>query len=152
MQRGSVGMDFPDLANILGKSGDPAVFEPLIEGLREGSEYIRSVCALALGYFGDKRAIPLLVETYCYDKGLYVRCDVALALGTLQAVEELTTFVQVFFEELFEVQKRLILALKIANTDAAKEFLTDLASRISNAPMNEEKKEFLLFYIQSTLS
>jgi HEAT repeat protein len=62
MQRGSVGMDFPDLANILGKSGDPAVFEPLMVGLREGSEYIRSVCALALGYFGDKRAIPLNEE------------------------------------------------------------------------------------------
>lgn len=142
------GQGFPDVARYLGESRDPSAFEPLLEGLMYGGDYIRASCALGLGYLGNKKAISYLIDRLMNDKGKYVRCDSALALGYLEAEEALPFFQKAFVTDIFEVQKRIIMAARKIPTQEAVNWLKGLEEEMLSKPQLNSYEEFLLFLIQ----
>ncbi|WP_414625083.1 HEAT repeat domain-containing protein, partial [Calothrix sp. CCY 0018] len=80
----------------LGKIGDKAAVEPLINALQDEDSFVRSSAAEALGKIGDKAAFEPLINAL-QDEDLYVRRNAAEALvkiGDKAAVEPLINALQ----------------------------------------------------------
>jgi len=59
----------------LGESGSPLAFDPLVKKLKGGYPE----AAEALGYLGDRRATPILINYLCHENGnLRYKCTIAL--------------------------------------------------------------------------
>jgi HEAT repeat protein len=138
----SVPLGHFDMAQYLGRSGDNRVLPVLLEALAEGGSYIRSSSALGLGYLGNHKAIPHLLNAFLNDPEVYVRGDAALGLGLLGAEEALSTLEQRFASEDFEVQKRVLMAIPYLKTKSARSTLDKLEIQIQEI-RSQERKDFL---------
>jgi len=134
---------FPPLDQTLGRSGDPRAFQALMVALSSGGEYIRSLAANGLSYFGNRSAIPELVRVLRTDAGIYVRGDAALALGRLGSEESINDLQMQFERDSFEVEKRIIMALGMIGGTRSKTALKLLLPVIENSDLNPEQKSVL---------
>ncbi len=67
----------------LGKTGNPAAVEPLIDALRDSDYFVRSFAAIALGNLKDPRALDPLIQALT-DEHQRVRRSAAEALGLIK--------------------------------------------------------------------
>ncbi|HEX8597163.1 MAG TPA: HEAT repeat domain-containing protein [Chloroflexia bacterium] len=138
-----VPLQFPDVAQYLGKSGDVRALQPLLRALKEGGSYIRASAALGLGYLGKPEAATDLAEAFTHDRALYVRCDAALALGRLNTQDYLPLLIGRFTSENFEVRKRIAMAVARMTGGKALEAQSTLQEMLSTVEMDDLERTFL---------
>jgi len=86
----AAGKHKQDAMLALGKSQDERAFEPLLAILKEGDYQMSGFAASALGYLGDERAEPALIEALSYRAWPQVNaCEALAKIGSVAAVPEL---------------------------------------------------------------
>lgn len=71
-------------ARALGRIGDPAAVDPLIEALRrEDQTEVRAEIAFALGILGDAKAVPAVLDALDRETDSYTSSEMAIALGRI---------------------------------------------------------------------
>ena len=91
-------------AGILGKVGDKAAVEKLIDRLGDEHQDVRRKVAMALGRLGDARAVAPLIEILSEDKAFGARSKAALALGLIGDEKAIAPLVAALADEFAFVQ------------------------------------------------
>ena len=89
--------------------GTDTVIELLSKSLKEGDVAVRKRLISALGYTGDARAVPVLVEVL-HDEDSYVREAVVNALGEIGDSQAVSVLVEVMNDENSDVRAAVVTA------------------------------------------
>ncbi|RME52614.1 MAG: MFS transporter, partial [Caldilineae bacterium] len=117
----------------LGRMGDPAAYEALIQGLDADFRSIQVHCARALGALGKREAIPILLERLRKEENVGLQMAFASALGNLQA-EEATEDILALLERMENEGARLELALSLARIAGDEGVFVNLARSARTDP------------------
>jgi hypothetical protein len=71
----------------LGNSGDPRAYQPLLELLKSDDFEAVGFAARALGYFGNRDVVPLLIKTLTNEENTWLQVNACIALGMLGSRE-----------------------------------------------------------------
>lgn len=98
-------------ANKIGKSGDAAAADHLIDALDDEDEMVRDNVIFALGELSAVKAAPHLARILRRDKSARVRKSAAKALGMMKAESSVGALCQALRDEDFKVRKSAARAL-----------------------------------------
>jgi HEAT repeat protein len=106
-------------AYALGNSRDPRAFEPLLQSLNDKDLNARISAISALGYLGDRRAEPVLLEIlHNRGKGEFDRDAAAFALGRLGGEKAIEALIRVLADSRESERLRMTVAVGLKHAKA----------------------------------